>query len=375
MKNDIAQALLNKVIGISDSDPDTMIKNRKYFQTMARYKYDDYHQYYPGMRFLEKFALWLEQFKPEDRTVALDFIENKLVFISHAEMNLLVSSAYPDLIKDILVGKIATESNIPYWKVGLITASNAFKALKRKSLFCGLSDGARTEVFRRSNPRIISHEQVYLTYELSPERAKEMSKKLTEDLTDILGAEPEANDAKFKTLFLLDDFSASGTSYLKYKESKDEFKGKIAQLYKNLYGQKEIFSTVFDLDNLEVYLIMYFCTQQALEQIQTALDNEKWPYPRNLKLKPIYLIPDTFKLTPGVDDKYIDLCKKEEYYDKDSIEDDHTGADIHLGYGGCSLPLVLGHNTPNNTVPLLWAYDNGKKFKGLFPRIPRHKEI
>lgn len=375
MKNDIAQALLNKILGISDSDPETMIKNRKYFQTMARYKYDDYHQYYPGMRFLEKFALWLEQFKPEDRKIAVDFIEKKLVFISHAEMNLLVSSSYPDLIKDILIGKIANEMSIPCWKITQITMSKEFRALKRKSLFCGLSDGARTEVFRRSNPRTISHEQVYLTYELSAERALEMKRKLMKDLTDIYGVEPEADESKFKTLFLLDDFSASGTSYLKYKESKKDFAGKIAQLYKNLYNQKDSFKDVFDLENLEVYLIIYFCTEQALEQMQATLDNVNWPYPPNLKLKPMYVIPNSFKLMDGSDDKFIELCKNEQYYDSESIEDEHTGKNIHLGYGNCALPIALGHNTPNNSVPLLWSYDNSKKFKGLFPRIPRHKEI
>lgn len=28
---------------------------------------------------------------------------------------------------------------------------------------------------------------------------------------------------------------------------------------------------------------------------------------------------------------------------------------LGLGYGGCALPLVLDHNTPNNSVALLWA--------------------
>jgi hypothetical protein len=109
--------------------------------------------------------------------------------------------------------------------------------------------------------------------------------------------------------------------------------------------------------------------------MQATIDNVKWIYPRNLKLKPIYVIPNSFKLTNGIDDKFIELCRKVEYYDSESIEDEHTGKNIHLGYGNCGLPLALVHNTPNNSVPLLWSYESGKKFKGLFPRIPRHKEI
>jgi len=62
-----------------------------------------------------------------------------------------------------------------------------------------------------------------------------------------------------------------------------------------------------------------------------------------------------------------------EYYDED-IQDKHTrqgGSDVKLGFGSCALPLILHHNTPNNSVPILWSYEN-LKFQGLFPRIPRH---
>lgn len=374
MKNDIAQALLNKVLDIPDSDPDSMIKNRKYFQTMARYKYDDYHHYYPGMRFIEKFALWLQQFEPEDRKVALEMIESKLVFISHAELNLLVSIAFPDIIKEILISKIALEKSIPSWRITQITGTVEYQDLKRKCLFCGLSDGARTEIFRRSNPGIISHEQVYLTYELSQDRATEMKKKLSSDLTEIHGQVQETCNNRFKMLFLLDDFSASGTSYLKYNETKNTFSGKIWQLYQNLYSQ-DFFKDVFDLENLEVYLIIYLCSEQAILQIIQTINRPEWPHSRNLILKPIYILPNSLKLNPGIDEKFISLCKKDEYYDKGNIEDEHTGKDIHLGYRDCALTLILAHNTPNNSVPLFWAYDNSRKFKGLFPRIPRHKQL
>jgi hypothetical protein len=37
------------------------------------------------------------------------------------------------------------------------------------------------------------------------------------------------------------------------------------------------------------------------------------------------------------------------------------------------LPLVLHHNTPNNSICLLWSYED-TQVRGLFPRIKRHKE-
>lgn len=53
---------------------------------------------------------------------------------------------------------------------------------------------------------------------------------------------------------------------------------------------------------------------------------------------------------------------------------------IGLGYGGCALPLVLEHNTPNNSVALLWAETDGGSRDGarapamrpLFRRRQRH---
>jgi hypothetical protein len=44
-----------------------------------------------------------------------------------------------------------------------------------------------------------------------------------------------------------------------------------------------------------------------------------------------------------------------------------------LGFDECALPVVLSHNTPNNSLPILWQdTDDDKEFKGLFPRISRH---
>jgi hypothetical protein len=66
------------------------------------------------------------------------------------------------------------------------------------------------------------------------------------------------------------------------------------------------------------------------------------------------------------------------YYD-DSIETKHMklgGEDARLGFGKCALPLVLEHNTPNNSLALLWADtdgENGKhSMRPLFRRRQRH---
>lgn len=209
MKTEIVQGLLYQLTG-QICTAEELSDNRKFFQTMAKFKYDGYKQFSPGMRFIERFALWLNQFQNlDDRKTALEFVKDHLVYISGPEMDLLVSSCYPDIIKPILLKKVSVQLSVPEYKINQVSNSVEFKSLLRQSLFCGLSDGARVEIFRRSNTGILTHEQVYQTYELSAERAKKMQEELILDQKSTLGRELNADEDKFKVLFLIDDFSAS----------------------------------------------------------------------------------------------------------------------------------------------------------------------
>jgi hypothetical protein len=61
------------------------------------------------------------------------------------------------------------------------------------------------------------------------------------------------------------------------------------------------------------------------------------------------------------------------------IETSHTllgGTNVRLGFGSGALPLVLEHNTPNNSLALLWAdtapSDGEPIMRPLFRRRQRH---
>jgi hypothetical protein len=376
MKNEIAQAFLFSVM--QNAPIEVVDDSRKYFQTMAKFKYDDYQQFSPGMRFIERLALWLKQFSDADKPAALKFVREKLIFISQAEMNLLIASVFPDVLKELLIQEISLEINKPSYAITAITNSESYKKLIRQSLFCGMSDGAKMEIFRRSNAGTITHEQIYQTYELSNVRAEKMQEELVKDLKKITGQdEIDETDQKFKRIFLLDDFSASGTSYLKYSEEESKLKGKIAALYKSIF-KSDNFNKVFDIAKLKVYVVIYLCTEQAKNQIESNFNQLFKEYANKPELICMHIIPNTDKLNQISDSTIIEICNKDEYYDASEIEDEHIkkgGNNVKLGFGQCALPLVLAHNTPNNSVPLLWSYDTSKQFKGLFPRIPRHKEI
>jgi hypothetical protein len=371
MRNDVSQALLYRVLNdtINDDEFDVV---KKYFQSMARYKYDDYQQFTTGMRFIERFALWLNQFNKSDRITALEFIRRRLIFISNAEMNLLVSSAFPDVIRGLFINDVSQILGLEDYEIEKIIKSKEYKTLLRQSLFCGMSDGARMEVFRRANSGVISHEQIYLTYELSFEKADKMKHELVADLKNRLAVEKvEEVDSKFKRVVLLDDFSASGTSYLRIDGSK--LKGKIAALYESIFKKEEL-ADVFDVKQLKVHVVIYLCTQQAKDMIEGNFVHLESEFGNKPELTCLHVIPNSDKLNEVNDTDIVQLCVKEDYYDKKVLEDKHTGKDVRLGFGNCALPVVLAHNTPNNSVPLLWSYDVAK-FKGLFPRIPRHVEL
>ena len=43
----------------------------------------------------------------------------------------------------------------------------------------------------------------------------------------------------------------------------------------------------------------------------------------------------------------------------------------YLGFDQCGLTIVLNHNCPNNSLPLLWYDRTRYQYRGLFPRVER----
>src|SRR5260370_26926101 len=98
MKDQLVEELLDKVMGWKS--PQDFVEHGLPLQAIAAYKYDEYQQFSPGMRFIESLALWLGQFETiQQLRAALKFVLDRLMVISSAEKNFLGStfSAYPIL--------------------------------------------------------------------------------------------------------------------------------------------------------------------------------------------------------------------------------------------------------------------------------------
>ena len=373
MRSELAENLLSAIMEWDDSEKAT---ERIHLEHFATYKYDQYQQFAPGRRFLESLAQWLKQFDDlEERQVAYEFVKKRLIFISSEEMNTLVDLTFPTIIRPILLQDAAEETgHESTFRVKQLTRSPEYEALRRRMLVLGLSDGARTDWFRRLNPHSISHEQVFHAYDISDEKANEMRASLTRDMCDILGRQPVSQETSFRYVVLLDDFSASGLSYVRRDDDPLKWKGKIPKVLKQLEDQNGLGAYIAS-SNVRVIVVLYIASSQAISHIKRSIEDLTFSK-GTIELHVVFPLSDKSQLNCSNDPALFDLLQKDEYFDA-AAYDEHAkvgGPDIRLGFADCRLPVVLGHNTPNNSLYILWA-EEGHSVEGLFPRVSRHRRF
>jgi hypothetical protein len=368
VRDTLAEALLAKVLGW---EPGDIARERPILQAMAVLKYDEYQQFSPGLRFIESLALWLNQFEACDRDTAYQFVKTSLVFCSAQEMDHFVETAYQDHIRHFLLSSAAIEQSLNPRHSGQIASSIPFRMLQRQTLFLGLSDGARIDTFRRANSRDLNHEQILQTHELTPPRKDELLNKLWSDLSRITGR--AITFAKFRSIVLLDDFSASGSSYYAVKHD-GSVSGKIASFLRTLAEKGSPLHDLCDPNGIEIIVLIYMATEEAIEHLRTALKPEITGVIRS-NVETIQPVPRKIKMTRGSHEQFTKVIEK--YYDPE-VFDLHMQKgkteDAKYGYADCGLPVVLHHNTPNNSIAILWFYEQCV-VRGLFPRVQRHKEM
>lgn len=376
MKDANAAQLLATVMGWKE--PDIIQAHAPSLQLLADYKYDQYQRYGPGKRFVESLALWLVQFDEEDRAKALSLVQEKLIFISEAEVAHLVSLAYPDVIVQERLRLVAEENDIAAYRIGQLIKHPRFEELRLKSLYLGLSDGAHTNDLRRASYGAISNEQIWQAYELGEAKADDMLRELRTSLASSGRAANLPGDLKmkenerFSLVWLVDDFSGSGNTYIRFDSKDKRFKGKIKKIYDMVLD-----GGLVDPDYYEVYLLLYVATRQAIDHIEYW--SERFTSERGLKplrLHVLHPIEKDVALSQAQDPEIMSMLETPKYYDG-KASDRHIAiggtADARFGFADCSLPLVLSHNTPNNSVYALWGPEDFDFF-GLFPRVSRHRE-
>ncbi len=380
---------LNLVADVMDWDNEVATKEYGWLQLISSMKYDGYSDFRAGVRFLESLVSWLRHFDKADRPAAYSFVKERLVYISTLEMQRVIETFIPETVTPYLRQSVAAELDIkPYEVWQSADGAEAFKRRLRRCLFVGLSDGSRIDVLRRANAGRLSQEQVIPMMNVDDEKWK----SLAVDLKEELGA-----DARFDDVYLIDDFTASGTTFIRFP--KGQPKGKLYKFEKivrdaktRLAKQNEDFPLS---DGYTLHIHHYVSTRQAHDALEERvaeankkLQNKSFgktfitegmPLPDNIRVATIDKTTRNATPTRSNDGPIVDLCGR--YYDDDLFKrlEKHCKeagqTDMKYGYADCALPLILEHNTPNNAIPLLWAETKGKLGKAMQPlffRRDRH---
>lgn len=358
MRTRLAETLLTKIM---EWTPDEIDQERPLLQAMANLKWNEYQQFAPGTRFLESLVKWLQQFDNlKDKKTGYRIVRDHLIFISSEQLAHLVDILFSEKVNPILIKKTAGERELAPHLVTRILNDPTYEKNRRMSLFIGLSDGSRIDQFRRV--AYLNNEQVIATYDISDDKIKDM-------LADL---QKEVPESKFKTIFLLDDFTASGKTYCR-----PEGKGKLGKIFNSIFSKEgEGFNPAIDFENLEIHILFYIATREAITNIEEGVREWQKENKTDFTCTVDCLLPidDSIKKKITDDADIMDFISR--YFDV-SVVDEHYKKGKHdlpyLGFNECGLPLVLNHNSPNNSIAILWLPAD-KRYKGLFPRISRHRE-
>ncbi|MBZ9603307.1 phosphoribosyltransferase-like protein [Phyllobacterium chamaecytisi] len=377
MNEDLGLKILSEIMAWDDEQAR---REFAWLRLMSRLKYDGYRDFQAGMRFIESLATWLQQFEKIERPTAYSFVRDVLVYVGPNEMNRLVEQLYPAAVREQIVGMVARERSIPRYRVlADDQARAAVERLRKQTLFMGLSDGAHIDGIRHSTVGLLSNEQFVLATQLDQQKWQDLVKDLRDRVED--------ETARFRLVYLIDDFVGTGTSFHRWNEDKSKWSGKLQRFKESLESAVKLIGEHVCAPGWVLCIHHYIATDAgakamedrvngALEHLQTNGWAKEIRFTYGSKLPAELPIYTTQRFAD-----FIALTNK--YYDP-AIETKHTAIGgvphIGLGYGGCALPVVLDHNTPNNSVALLWAETEGGERDGekapamrpLFRRRQRH---
>lgn len=351
-------------------------RETNWLRMMSDFKYDSYRDFWAGIRFIEALLGWLQQFEAADRKHAYDLVRRRLVFLSFTEIEHLVDRTRPVYVHKAILDRVAKKANVPKYLIwAQAETRKLYEETLKRTLFIGLSDGARIDGFRRVNAGLINNEQVALGYDMSHDKWRDMHEELK--------ARTKDPAARFEVLFLIDDFTGSGKSLIRREEG--GWKGKLKKLAMSYQCHHGLFAP-----DCTVVVHHYIGTAgaksailQLLKEAATAAGPKVW-FPNPLEVSFDLLLARELSLTRGQNAQLDALVDR--YYDP-RVETKSIkvgGTDAKFGFAACGLPLILEHNTPNNSIGLLWAEspataesappaaDTAHAMRALFRRRQRH---
>ena len=377
MKFNLAKKFLAQLMNWDDIEATERFQE---IDLMADIKYDSYDQFMPGIKFVGNFYLWLSQFDDiNERKLMYDFVKKYIIYINSNQISHLIDLLYNTKIIPLIREKVVEDfkrkkQTINKYNYRHLDNSLEFKSHKRKMLFIGLSDGSHIDIIRRNS--YLNNDQVLTNYYPDDTKLEDLAKELRES------KDVENDDKKeFESIVLVDDFTASGSSFIRMKED-GSFTGKLPKFFNEISGNNK-FHALFS-DDFVIHLYFLIATKIALNYISDLLERYMQQH-EGLKVKVdcIQTLNEDAKFTNHQEKEAKDMPKiiaKKRYINESELSDPYKksyadGDDrYYLGYKQCALTLVLDHNTPNNSLPIIWQpkREEGELLYPLFYRITRH---
>ena len=216
---------------------------------------------------------------------------------------------------------------------------------------------------------------MFHAYDISDTKADELTERLRDDLIKVLEREPVADERHFRYVVLLDDFTASGLSYIRWDEQLEGWKGKIPKILAQLKRQDGLGQCIAN-SGVRVIVVLYIASRQAMKQIQELLDKIDFNY-GTIELRVVSELDDNTRLEPDDECKLFDLINKSKYFDT-SADDEHSKV------GGSSMRMwirrwALSRDPESQYPEQFYIPTLGRRkaieFLGLFPRVSRHRQF
>lgn len=377
MRFNLAKQFLTQLMKWDDIEATEHLKE---IDLMSDIKYDSYDQFMPGIKFVGNFYLWLSQFEDiDDRKLMYEFVKKYIIYINSTQISHLIDLLYSTKIIPAIRQKVVEDfrnHGLTVNKYNYKRLDNAaeFKSHKRKTLFIGLSDGSHIDIIRRNS--YLDNDQVLTNYYPDDTKIKELAEEL-EKSKDLV----EGSEKKFESIALIDDFTASGSSFIRIKDD-GTFAGKLPKFFKAIYSKEEFKKLL--IDGFDIHLYFLIATKSALDHINAMLEQYKKQHrDLNVTLECVQMLYEDAKFTSHTGTEALAIQKiisQKRYINEPALTRAYKesypagNTDYHLGYRQCALTIVLNHNTPNNSLPIIWQpkREAGDRLYPLFYRITRH---
>ena len=284
---------------------------------------------------------WLNNFAEDnpsnthqERINALYLLSNFLYF-GNIEIRELLKSLYRDKFKYNLVKDIRKNNNDT---TDLNFINEQYKQELEGTYFLSVGNPSESGsfilyLFRQENQ--LSKNRFPILTEIFEKSDKEIS-LVNQDI---------------KRLVFLDDFSGSGSQAIR--------------------GSKNFVKIIKDINpKIKIVYLLLFATTYALQKLRDSglFDS----------VDSVVIFDETFKVFedasryfkenhPEIDKEFCkQLCVR---YREAMPSQDPYNEFNPMGYGECQLLVGFNHNTPNNTLPLMWFED--EKWSSIFKRYPK----